>query len=101
MRGSAVDNFGFRSSRFFDSGRRSDYDVAIVSPSLFQRAIDTGVANWGGRTPPIQFKSTTADALGLGPALAGMNRATNRIVTVVIYRDADIVIRRGPYTILG
>ena len=61
VRGSAVTGENFRTGAPFDVGRVSDLDVALASPSLFQRAKDFGIElrSGGHRTGPLD-----ADALG-------------------------------------
>jgi hypothetical protein len=41
--GSAVTGRNFHTGRPFDVGRLSDYDIALASPTLMQRAIELGV----------------------------------------------------------
>ena len=48
MRGSAVTGYSYRQGAAFDVGRRSDYDLAIASPTLIQRAREMGIEMRGG-----------------------------------------------------
>lgn len=96
IRGSAVTGENFRTREPFDAGRRSDYDIALVSPSLMQRAIDLGVSLRGGRTRTGPLEDNQLDALGLRSIHAHLAESTNRPVAFMIYNSRQSVMRRGP-----
>ncbi|MCA1242540.1 hypothetical protein LC092_08830 [Stappia stellulata] len=66
MFGSSVTGFSYRSGTSFDTGGKSDYDLAIVSPKLFAAALKAGAQRRAGdRTEPIEPGSDVADSLKL------------------------------------
>ena len=104
MRGSSVTGVRYRDKRPFDQGRRSDLDVALVSPTLFRRARDAGAQVIGAkhdRTQPLRWE--TMERLGLLNSQSELQSYTGRKVTYVIYRNLKAVkdrsqpFRRIPY----
>lgn len=65
IRGSAVTGENFRTREPFDAGRRSDYDIALVSPTLMQRAVDLGVPLRQGATRTRQLRREELTDFGL------------------------------------
>jgi hypothetical protein len=96
IRGSAVTGENFRTREPFDASRRSDYDIALVSPSLMQRAIDLGIPlrGRGTRTEPI--RGARLDELGLGSLRNMVREQEGGPVSFMIYSSRHAVTRRGP-----
>lgn len=72
-------------SKLFDVGRDSDYDVAIVSPHLWQMAIEFGVKIRGDHSEPLTPESI--ELLGLGKAFAAANFLARREVNFMLYQS--------------
>jgi HK97 family phage portal protein len=97
LRGSAVTGFSNRQGSPFDQGRTSDYDFAVASPTLIERARQLGLPLRGGgtRTEPIDDPSTF-NALGLGDVMMNLRQQSGRDVSIVIFSSRDALVRRGP-----
>lgn len=96
IRGSAVTGESFRTGQPFDVGRRSDYDIALVSPTLMQRAIDLGVPLRGGGTRTRRLRGEELTDFDLRDLAASLGRSAERDVSFVIYNSQPAVTRRGP-----
>ena len=96
IRGSAVTGENFRTPEPFDVGRRSDYDVALVSPTLMQRATELGIPLRGRGTRTRQLRSEELTDLGLQNLAANLGRHVERDVSFMIYYSRHAVTRRGP-----
>jgi hypothetical protein len=96
LRGSAVTGESFRTGERFDVGRTSDYDLALASPTLMQRATELGIRmrEGGARTEPLE--SRHLDALGLSNLRALLQEQAGRPVSFMIYSSRQVVTRRGP-----
>ena len=98
IRGSSVTGESFRTGRPFDAdpAHRSDFDVAIVSPMLAQRAQDLGVRfrEGGSRTGPLSERQMRD--LGLVDIWRQSEREAGRDVSFMVYQSIDSVTRRGP-----
>jgi hypothetical protein len=97
LRGSSVTGFGYETGELFDSGRRSDYDFAIVSPRLFQRAAEAGIALRGGNTRTGVLRESALKDLGLNNVLVQFRQHTGRDVSIVLYRSREDLAKRGPH----
>ena len=93
LRGSAVTGSKFRTGRPFDE--KSDYDLAIVSPSMMQRAQELGIGlrTGGTRTEPLNPEHV--DALGLRGWAEAARIAAGRKVSLMIYESRAAVAIRG------
>ncbi len=100
MRGSLNTGFRFTRRLLFDTGEKSDVDLAIVDAQLFEQARRLGVEiRGGGRTAPI--RSNQLRPLGLEPALVRIQAAIGRPkITFMIFKDWGSVTKRGEYRIL-
>lgn len=96
IRGSAVTGENFRTREPFDVGRRSDYDVALVSPTLMQRATELGIPLRGGGTRTRHLRSEELMDLGLQNSAANLGRRVERDVSFMIYYSRHAVTQRGP-----
>jgi hypothetical protein len=95
MRGSAVTGESYRKGEPFDVGRKSDFDLAVVSPSLNSRARQAGVLFENGRSRPL----TNQQAQGLGVARLrdSLSGSAQRQVTFMLYEHENVISARGPY----
>ena len=96
IRGSAVTGESFRTGQPFDVGRRSDYDISLVSPTLMQRAIDLGIPLRGGGTRTRPLSQNDLNDLGLIGLAGRLSRQMERDVNLMIYSSRGSVTRRGP-----
>ena len=90
-----VPEYGYVAKAPFDFMRISDYDLAIVSPELLQKAEQLGILlrGEGTRTSPL----TQADlgALGLDQIANSLSAAAGRPVNIMIYVNESAV-QRAP-----
>jgi filamentous hemagglutinin len=96
MRGSAVTGENFRTGVPFDVRRTSDYDVALVSPTLMQRAIELGIPLRGGGTRTEPTRGRSLEGLGLASVRDTLRAQEGRPVSFMIYSSRYAVTRRGP-----
>lgn len=96
IRGSAVTGQRFSTGEPFDSGSRSDYDLAIASPTMLNRAAELGIElrQGGVRTGPLSRQEM--DSLGLGQVWRDAQSAASRDVSFMIYGSVGAVTARGP-----
>ncbi len=76
LQGSAVTGKSFKAGEAFDVGRVSDFDVALASPELLQRAqsLGIGLRSGGTRTGPLSARDL--QALGLKDLSSKMSAQT-------------------------
>ncbi len=96
IRGSAVTGENFRTGEPFDVGRRSDYDVALVSPTLLRRAIELGIPVRGGGSRTEPLGQDALRALGLRGLVDNLRNQADRPVSFMIYSSQQAVTQRGP-----
>jgi hypothetical protein len=96
IRGSAVTGESFRTGEPFDVGRRSDYDISLVSPTLMQRAADLGIPLRGGGTRTGPLGESALRELGLRELAGNLRDQADRPVSFMIYSSRHAVTRRGP-----
>lgn len=97
IRGSAVTGYSYRQGEAFDVGRRSDFDLAIVSPKLFQRAREAGIELRGGETRTRELNPMDMKSLGLDEFAAALALKSRRDTTLMIYSSESAIQVRGPY----
>ena len=95
LQGSAVTGVKFTTGAPFDLGRRSDFDIAVVDPGLFERAREAGVAT--RRNPPRTAPLTDVQlgSLGLRELVADLSRSAGREVHVMVFRDLEESLQRS------
>jgi hypothetical protein len=97
FQGSSVTGVKHTTGALFDVGRLSDFDIALASPSLFERAKVMGVEVRGGRTRTAPVKQTDAlKALGLLELRQSLSERMHRPVEFMIYKDLQYALRRSP-----
>ena len=97
FQGSSVTGVKYSTGALFDVGRVSDFDIALASPSLFERAKSLGVQVRGGgsRTAPLSMKQLEElGLLDLRDALKVL--AAGRPIGFMVYRDLEQTLARRP-----
>ncbi len=95
--GSSVTGVKYTTGALFDVGRRSDFDIALASPTLFARAEALGVELRGSRTRTGPIKEDDIlSALGLLDLRRELRAEAGRKVEFMIYKDLDHALGRGP-----
>jgi hypothetical protein len=96
LRGSSVTGNSFRTGLAFDVGRTSDFDVAISSPSLLERAKSVGIQlrSKGTRTSPLKGK--LLERIELTHLVNDLNKDVGREISVMLYISPEAVYSRGP-----
>ena len=102
IRGSAVTGNGFDAKtgtyikNYFDVGRQSDHDIAIVSHTLFEKAREVGVKlRQAGTRTDVLSKNEMAN-LGLTNVLQRVRDLMDRRKTgLMIYKSVDALNKRG------
>ena len=95
MRGSAVTGYSYRTGEAFDVGRRSDYDLAIVSPRLLGYLTASGVRTSGSGS---RTQAAGPARLPAGPLRTWLEQiARDRPTSIVVHRSLRDLELRGPY----
>ena len=103
LRGSAVTGYSYRKGRRFDGGRKpSDFDFAIVSPSMMRRAQEIGVPMRGGRNSrrSLVLNEEQMRELGLWNIREALREEFRRPVNFMIYGSRTTIVRRGPFLVV-
>ncbi len=95
FQGSSVTGVKYTTGAPFDVGRRSDFDIALASPTLFARAKATGarLRADGVRTGPLTDRDLAA--LGLRELRDLLRGSAGRKVAFMIYEDLDQALKRA------
>ncbi len=97
FKGSSVTGVKHTTGAPFDVGRRSDFDVALASPSLFERAKALGVQIRGRDTRTAPLDERQLEKLGLLELRDKLKeRMSGRPVAFMVYRDLEHTLARGP-----
>jgi filamentous hemagglutinin len=96
FQGSSVTSVKYTTGAPFDVGRVSDFDIALASPTLLQRAKELGIGLRGGgiRTGPLTDKQL--EMLGLLDLAEELSRTAGRPVKFMIYESIEAAVERGP-----
>jgi hypothetical protein len=100
FRGSSVTGVSFKTGAPFDVGRVSDFDLALASSTLLQRAKELGIGLRGGGTRIVPLKDKHLKMLGLLDLQQELNEMAGRPVTFMIYESIESIAQRGPYIIV-
>ena len=100
LQGSAVTGQSYRTGQAFDVGRVSDFDIALASPELLQRAqsLGIGLRSSGTRTGPLSARDL--QALGLGDLAKELGGQAGREVNFMIYGSSTAATSRAPSIVL-
>jgi hypothetical protein len=96
FQGSSVTGRNYLSGAPFDAGHRSDFDVALGGPSLFERARSIGVDLRSGGTRTAPLSKAQLEALGLKALGEELARASGRSIRFMLYRSIDAAAVRRP-----
>jgi hypothetical protein len=93
--GSSVTGMSYRSGEPFDLGRTSDFDIAIISPSLMDEARELGIdlRSRGTRTGPLDREMLRE--LGLFEVFVEFNERADRPVSFMIYESIEALSARN------
>jgi hypothetical protein len=100
FRGSSVTGVSFKTGAPFDVGRVSDFDLALASSTLLQRAKKLGIGLRGGGTRTEPLDEEHLKMLGLLDLSRELGEMTGRPVTFMIYESIESIAQRGPYIIV-
>jgi RHS repeat-associated protein len=97
FQGSSVTGEKFTTGAPFDVGRVSDFDIALASPDLLQRAKQIGVElrSKGTRTGPLKDVKHLKE-LGLYDLQRELSESAGRPVNFMIYESIEDAISRSP-----
>lgn len=96
LRGSAVTGYSYESGEAFDVGEPSDFDLAIVSPTMMRRAEQAGVPLVRNRSRTFPLERDQERSLGISDFMTLMRNQSRRRTTIVIYRSKSVMDKRGP-----
>jgi hypothetical protein len=95
--GSSVTGVKYTTGALFDVGRTSDFDIALASPELFERAKALGFELRGHRTRTAPVKEADIlRALGLLDLQQSLSHRAGRNVEFMIYKDLEHALGRSP-----
>jgi uncharacterized protein YukE len=95
FQGSAVTGVKYTTGKPFDVGRRSDFDIALASPTLFERAEAAGVELRSRRTRTAPLGRADLERLGLFDLARRLSAGVERDVHFMIYPDRAGAVERS------
>ncbi|MBF0491354.1 MAG: hypothetical protein HQM15_01050 [Deltaproteobacteria bacterium] len=107
LRGSSVTGVKHKNGLPFDTGKRSDLDLTVVSPKLLKRAEEMGVKLREGKTrtgpldPDFFRQKQILKKLNLFDSIQSLRSFSNRDVSLMIYDSEASVAGRGEYIKFG
>ena len=97
FQGSSVTGVKYTTGAPFDMNRVSDFDIALASPALFERAKELGVVVRKNPTRTAPLRAKHLEQLGLLALRdALVQRAGRRPVAFMIYPDLGQTLARSP-----
>ncbi|MFD2917084.1 hypothetical protein [Psychroserpens luteus] len=84
MQGSSVTGKSYETGKIFDTGRKSDFDVGIVSKELLEKALDLGLAK-SNRGYSIPLKLEEMKKLGFEKLIISLQKKYAREVNFRVY----------------
>jgi hypothetical protein len=96
FQGSSVTGNSFRTGQPFDVGRVSDFDIALVSPQMLQKANQLGIPlrSQGVRTAPL--KPIHLEKLGLTDIASQLSKQAGRPVNFMIFDSTATATAKAP-----
>jgi RHS repeat-associated protein len=96
FQGSSVTGKSFRTGQPFDVGRVSDFDVALASPKMLQKAKELGIPlrSKGVRTAPL--KPIHLEKLGLTDLVSLLSSQARRPVNFMIFDSTATATAKAP-----
>jgi filamentous hemagglutinin len=100
LQGSAITGKSYRTGQPFDVGRASDFDIALASPELLDKASSLGIGLRSGatRTGPLSVRDLKV--LVLEDLASQLSKQAGRDVNFMIYGSTTSAISRAPSIIL-
>ena len=95
FQGSAVTGVKYTTGEPFDVGRRSDFDIAVADPLLFENARRAGVKMRSGGTRTAPLEMDKLESLGLADLVSRLAQQVRRDVHMMIYRDPLAALQRA------
>ena len=96
LQGSSVTGQSFRTGAAFDVGRESDFDIALASPRLLDRARELGIGLRSGGTRTGPLTASQMQRLGLGDLATTLGTTAGRPIHFMIFASAAGATARGP-----
>src|SRR5262249_27585576 len=96
FQGSSVTGKSFTTGQPFDIGRVSDFDVALGSPRLLERARAFGIRLRSGGTRTGPLTAAELQKLGLAEVNAELSAQAGREVNFMIFQSAEAATARAP-----
>ncbi len=98
MQGSAATGKSYEEQKIFSDN--SDFDIAVVSPSLFKIAKQAGLKVWGKTNHPrilldIEYNYEAIEELGLADIESSLREKAGRPVNFMIYESENDAIRKA------
>ena len=87
---------GFRTGVAFDVGRVSDFDIALASPQLLDRASTLGIGLRSGGTRTGPLTASQLESLGLDDLATDLRTSAGRPVNFMIFDSAAGATARSP-----
>ncbi|MGH3916427.1 MAG: DUF6531 domain-containing protein [Pseudonocardiaceae bacterium] len=96
FQGSSVTGSSYRTGAAFDAGRVSDFDIALASPTMLDRAAAAGMGLRSGGTRTGPLRPEDIQALGLSDLASSLSGSAGRPVNFMIYGSSDAALARAP-----
>ena len=96
FQGSSVTGQSFRTGVAFDVGRVSDFDIALASPQLLDRASTLGIGLRSGGTRTGHLTASQLESLGLDDLATDLRTSAGRPVNFMIFDSAAGATARSP-----
>ena len=94
LQGSAVTGRNFRTGQAFNAA--SDFDIALASPAILNRARQLGIGLRSGGTRTGPLTNAQINQLGLGGLRSNLQNSAGREVNFMIFGDAAQAAARAP-----
>jgi RHS repeat-associated protein len=100
LQGSSVTGVKYTTGKPFDVGRVSDYDIALASPSLLDRARELGIGLRSGGTRTGPLTAPELEQLGLSGVAGDLSQMAGRPVNFMVFQSAEVAMSRSPSIVL-
>jgi filamentous hemagglutinin len=96
FQGSSVTGKKFTTGAAFDVGRLSDFDIALASRTLLQRAKELGIELRSGGTRTGPLKAIDIERLGLTELRQQLSEQAGRPINFMIFDSVESAVGRSP-----
>ncbi|WP_425428398.1 polymorphic toxin-type HINT domain-containing protein [Agarilytica rhodophyticola] len=96
LQGSAVTGKSFRTGKAFDSGRVSDFDIALAGKDILAKAKSSGIKLRSGGTRTGPLSPSQVKKLGLSPLQSTLSNSAGRPVNFMIFGDRTSAAAKAP-----